>query len=852
MARVPYSGVTTVDPTGQQTGQLQEQRIGGVSAAAFGGGGRDGVGEALAGLGQQMQQSAWEWEKRQRDTLRTTAAVEWTNFQAENDAAVMKMEEQAPANGIGHASGVAGALTPALDKWLAAQPKWLQEEYSVPATRYFATRYNQALTYEARRQDQFATINIEKLTVEKSNRVNANPAEADAAIAETGNFIKGTTLNPTQQMAAEHAAAVTLRAAQLKAEARQSPWLTQKGGAERLRARESSGDYTRVNEWGFAGAYQFGAPRLAELGVFTPAGSLEGWNNTKGRETKWQGTWNIPGFPEVRNLGDFINNKAAQDAVFALHEQRMDATIAERGWDRLIGQTVRGIPITREGLRYGMHLGGPGGVAAFLEGKDRQDANGTKVADYIAMGRYGAGTIADDPKYNLLPPEQKDALVRDGEREFRQQQAEADAASKVAYAQRYDNLWKDVNDGKAGASEIITARETWLTEPKDIAQLENLLAQSQRKVVDLADAQAKLSDPTYMWTGTESDNKRLNLAYEAQGGNAAIGKMDQRWMDTVGHQLVRQTGFAPPDMVKALETMARQPNAQRMTWAMQQLDRIQADVPGALPEKLADSVAVWRRRQQWLTPEQQLEAVVKDQDPNELAGRRKRIDDAFNGQKSPMNEVDATEVIGEITGAGWFASGAGVDPLRSVPQAVMDQFSGELQSGVRSFMESGLDFDNALSATKEKLGRSWGVSPVGRNGLMKNPPSKAGYIPVNGNYEYMDFQVREAIAAHGVSKNLVNETEWTFFKPNFDLSIGVPVERPYVLVGDGTTQSEIDAKRLPSYDLMYLNDQKIWTSAGRITFDPQRYVEAAKADPVLRARQDAFEKRKRRAAGPIE
>jgi hypothetical protein len=660
MARVPYSGAPSVDPTAQGTGQLQEQRIGGISAEAFGGGRRDGVGEALAGLGAQMQQSAWEWEKRQREVLRTTAAVDWINFQASNDAAIGEMENNAPANGLGHSEGVAGALTPALDKFLSAQPKWLQEEYAEPATRFFATRFNRAIEYEKGRQDQFSRIAIEKAQVGNSNRVDLNPAEADAAIADTANIIAGTSLNDTEKLARTEGSTAALRAAQLRAEARNAPYMTERGGADKLRARESSGDYTIVNNDGYAGGYQFGAPRLVDLGVYTPAAgeTMENWKEIRGKAAKWRGTFNIPEFPEVRNIQDFLGNRAAQDAVYAIHERAMDATIAKRGWDSLIGTEVQGVPITREGLRYGMHLGGEGGVAAFLRGEPRQDANGTKVADYIAMGRYGEGTIADDPKYNNLTPEQRNALLADGRREFLQQRAAAEEAAKVEYGQRYNNLVKDVFDGKAGAEEIYNARQSWLTDAGDIARLEGIVSQSQKKVVDLNAAYAKYNDPTQQWTGTSEDNKMQNLMYEAAGGNEAVGRMDQQWMEQAvfGEKgFVRRTGFVPSDLISGLETNARNPDPKRRDWAYNQLARIKAELPGFLPERLRDDTATWEQRSKMLTPDQQVQAYLDDQDPDKLAGRKQRIAAAFNGKDSPMNEVDVASVVEVVTGAGgWF------------------------------------------------------------------------------------------------------------------------------------------------------------------------------------------------------
>ena len=160
----------------------------------------------------------------------------------------------------------------------------------------------------------------------------------------------------------------------------------------RLIRQESGGDPTLVNRFGYAGLYQFGAPLLVDLGVYTPGfgESLNAWSKLP-RATfgKWSGTFDIPGFPEVKRLTDFLGTPAAQEAVFRLHSLRMQRQISSYGFDKYLGTKLRGIPITFTGLEYMIHLGGAGGVAHVLRSSGRlnpRDANGTSLLDYARMG----------------------------------------------------------------------------------------------------------------------------------------------------------------------------------------------------------------------------------------------------------------------------------------------------------------------------------------------------------------------------------------------------------------------------------------------------------------------------------
>jgi hypothetical protein len=159
---------------------------------------------------------------------------------------------------------------------------------------------------------------------------------------------------------------------------------------------ESGGDPTKVNPFGYVGSYQFGAPRLKDLGVYTPGAgeNLAAWSKTPANAPgKWTGTFNIPGFPDVKTMADFKANPDAQKAVYGQHQQRTDQEIESFGLGGYVGQTVGGVPITRDGLRAAIHLGGASGVQKMLASGgsyNPADANGTTLLDYARLGASNA------------------------------------------------------------------------------------------------------------------------------------------------------------------------------------------------------------------------------------------------------------------------------------------------------------------------------------------------------------------------------------------------------------------------------------------------------------------------------
>jgi hypothetical protein len=55
-------------------------------------------------------------------------------------------------------------------------------------------------------------------------------------------------------------------------------------------------------------------------------------------------------------------------------------------YERFIGDTIKGIPVTRSGMIAASHLGGAGGLKKFLSTNgnvDHKDAFGTAISDYL-------------------------------------------------------------------------------------------------------------------------------------------------------------------------------------------------------------------------------------------------------------------------------------------------------------------------------------------------------------------------------------------------------------------------------------------------------------------------------------
>lgn len=128
--------------------------------------------------------------------------------------------------------------------------------------------------------------------------------------------------------------------------------------------RESENRYEVKNNLGFMGRWQFGKPRLYDLGI-----SLDGWH-PKDRPVLKTLTWE-----------ELKSDSLRQCMLVIKHVRLLKNQLYKNPY---IGKEVLGIKITLSGLVAGAHLKGIGGVNEFLKGEDNADAYGTQISEYIS------------------------------------------------------------------------------------------------------------------------------------------------------------------------------------------------------------------------------------------------------------------------------------------------------------------------------------------------------------------------------------------------------------------------------------------------------------------------------------
>lgn len=831
MAQVPYSPVPSVGPSGQGLGYSRQEASAAASAQQ--------VTRAIGGF-------ATQWQELNDSNEKFTTLTSFNNFNSQMRQEAEELKRGAAANGDGAALGIMSRYTQREEEFMTTVPERLKPEYAARLAALRGSFEEDALNFQWNAIDAFQTGVLDQQANEAATALTSDPTQLDSWRANLNDFIDTSAFTPEAKTKLRASVEQRIEEATLKAVARQNP-LAVGNFEQRLARKESSGRPGVVNQLGFAGLYQFGAPRMAELGMFTPEGSLDGWNQKKGGTEKWSGTFSIPGHPEVKTVQDFLQSPAAQRTAFQVHTQKMDAEIAERGLARFEGQEVGGVPITRQGLYAMIHLGGAQGAENALTGKgNAADANGSTVLDYARLGVGGDIGLVGDERFRNVPADRKLALVADGVAEYDAEVADAAKQAQIEHNERLNTLLVGLNDGRFGQADIDTAaKEGWLTDFDEINKAENVLRQNREKVGTEMEAISQLNNPAKVWDPTDSDDKkRNNVLFDAMG---TAGRMAEMSDDAVNNELiplVGRTGMIPAPAVGVLTAMSRSPNPQNVNWAFSKLDQLERTMPRAFDqdvnESMAKDLARWRTLREYMPPDKIAEEFAKSREPGALAAQERLKDEA----EKLIKGVDTAEMVSDFD-PGFFS--AEPDLPRDDAQRSLFRYDYE-QRFKEMWAVSGGDMDVARANTVALMKRDWNIDHTsGEARLMKYPPHMR-YPAVDGSHEWMNRQLTEKF---GPGAFLVPDQqtaeEWSrgAQAPSYKVvrvnELGMPEA---VLPGDQRVQFDtkaeiakaqrelVEAEALARYNNALLNQR-----AGRGPVDPKVKAEAERVEAIRQERR---------------
>lgn len=145
------------------------------------------------------------------------------------------------------------------------------------------------------------------------------------------------------------------------------------GFKEALGFKESSGNYSVINEFGYMGKYQFGKSTLKMIGIY---------------DSKL-----------------FLKDASLQEKAFKQNVSR-NKWILRKDIERFRGRYINGVKVTESGILAAAHLAGAGNVQKYLRSygaTNFKDAYGTSISHYLRnFSGYDTSQIVANKRARVL------------------------------------------------------------------------------------------------------------------------------------------------------------------------------------------------------------------------------------------------------------------------------------------------------------------------------------------------------------------------------------------------------------------------------------------------------------------
>lgn len=660
------------------------------------------VGGAVQVMGAYVQQQ--QDQKRRFDTLR-----KFTAFQNRTSMALEESKRTAdPALANFHEVTVAEYNNAAADFVNNEVPEDLRDEFGARVAELGQGVFNEALTFQYKATDDYFKRGISDAYEESRITLGQNPTldNLEAQRAAVDEMIENTTLSEPEKVALRRTAYTGLESIVYKAE--QIARITDdaagaQGGSAQRQAVELLSLVSGAPEDELATAALEG-----EQIAVAQIGSLDVWAAMPAR---------------------------ARAALISI--------AAERG--SLPEEVVQAVQA--------------GDLEVLAEAVRAMDGDAPSTAADLILNP--GATIDDDPRLSNISYEDRLAMIADAERAAAAQlNAQAQAATNTNKTM-VNALHVAILDGSAGQLEIDDAREGgWLTDVDDIVKANKLLADKTEALrLDSLGQQMRAGEVTFV-PGNEEHKKILNAMIGSQGLKALDAK-DDAFVKTSLIPLVQDTQGIPSSVSDQLAGMMRSTDPSKAYWAYATMAQLQAAAPKAYDQlgAITKDVQFWQDRKDYMPQDQLLKAIRGPLDANEAnaqASLRKQGELLFSRENGPMANFDPITLFSRPGLIPGLDQGGVAPDTRWVKEALTHDFQ-------TLFLDAYQRDGNAELATataKKQLLQVWGMTNVGEDArVMKYPPEKT-YVPVRGNYDWIETQMREeGLIAPDENFQLVTDTQ---------------------------------------------------------------------------------------------
>lgn len=701
------------------------------------GGGLAAIAQGANQLGEQFTDLGKVMQGRDKQIANFNALTKYSDFQTQTAAGLEELKRNSDPTGQGFTKAADDYYTTQQKQFLATQvPADLQPEFQARTEEMKKSVLGNALDFQYKQGDAYFNQGVSDELNKAKSLVDQNPDSIDAARNHLNETIDSSGLPADQKAQLKRDSSIALESIHYKVAVRDHTASVESLGVGPITDGASGASAVIKSFEGFSptpywdtNAYRVG---YGSDTITTADGKVE--KVTPGMVvTKEDAQRDLN-----RRTNEFQNTVKGQVGadVFSALPANIQAGLTS------VAYNYGSLP---DSVVAAVKQGDTGGIANAVAGLDANKGRRQKEAGIIR----GTQGIDADPQYANIPYEDKIALQKDAVSEGKAAATQQAAQIKASNDTANNALFLGLLDGTKGQVDIDNARKMGtLNQYEDVSKADSILKKRDEDQNLQSNGVAKLSTPGSVWDPTsEGDKKMLNAVVGKQGLQVISAGDDnaKSYIHDGVVPIVSQTGDIPTEVAGTLVGMLRGSNNQQASFALDSLSQLR-DVNATafndrVPSEIAKQVDLWDARKD-LDPQDVLLAKVRGgtdaQSRQATANLRKEGEDILSHTTNGIPDAKAL-LSGAVNSFGGFFS----NPTTYTAPLAMQSFQKEFNTlFIDAYSQTG-DKDSATKLATQALHRDWAVTEVGGSNLMKYPPEKVGYKPINGSYGWINDQIKQ-------------------------------------------------------------------------------------------------------------
>lgn len=727
--KVPSPVTGNTQPSGQKLGFFD----GSASNEAFGA----GVGRALQGLGSQVTGLGFDIgaasraaQERQDKSARFTALKDLADFTTQTNMELEELKRNTPPDKNNYFAAAREHYEKREAEFLARNvPPDLQEEFSFRTNSVKQSILSDAFQFEISQKDSYFREGINTVLDDAKKSIALDPTDGNVAAQESRilETIATSELPEVEKRELLKQAKVAVAALHYKVMNREKALTGTQGAVfDTIRGEEGfrSKPYRdiRTSDGSFAG-YRVG---YGSDTITFPDGTYRKVRPTD-VITREDAERDLRRRVETE-FGPRVKSQIGADAFNALDEGSQAALIS-------IAYNYGALPVS---VIKAAATGDKSKLARAVAGLGANPDRRRREAQLISGVRVASRDNLDtDPRYDVIPFEDRITLRQDAQKEANAQRASEAAQAKELYQTQFNELMTGIHDGRYGQTEIDNARESgWLTDIDDILKAETLYEKKTEEAKNQRSFAEAFGNPNYIVTDSKQDKDLLNAG--VPDAREAISSGNTQYITDKVVPIAQWAKDIPTDVSDLLNSLSRSTNAQQSQYALESLEILREAAPEAYNKRIDE--AAKKKLDRYTVMSQYMSG------PEVQERLRGGVDAGERAVREQLRQ-DASKIVVKS------------DQYQNIPALFDTVFSSEpivegstgaaLQQDYQTLFAENYsvmgDETMAHEATEKQIKRIWGTVELGGRGktLIKYPPQLMGYS--ESRMDFVNMQIREEL-----------------------------------------------------------------------------------------------------------